>query len=326
MTATRRPSAVQVRRFRTTDRAAVEALVRARWGGDRTMRWLARIHGGEPGPGRPVGETAVAVAGDTVVGVGSLAGSDRHPRHLEVRVDVAPAAHGPVAEHLLERLVAEADRPLLARTRADDVTGLSVLRRHGFAVAVRTLDRTVDPRSGAVQDWIAATADLPAGVQVLAVGSGFGAAAPVEHAARAHAARYRRTHAWSPPAPMSTAEARAAFCGPDVVPGTSVAAVDRHRALVGVSELVRSPVRPDRALLVWTGVLDEDRPDAERLSATLAGTSLRAGAARGLLVDLEVDDSAPGTWRVLASVPAAERRPDLIVLTTDAEEATGSSH
>jgi hypothetical protein len=122
---------------------------------------------------------------------------------------------------------------------------------------------------------------------------------------------------------MSTAEARAAFCGSDVVPGTSVAAIDRYRAIVGVSELVRSPIRPDHALLAWTGALDEGAPDAEQISAALTSTSLRAGAARGLLVDVEVDDSAPATWRVLASVPATERRPDLVVLTTDAEEATG---
>ncbi len=309
-----------IRPFRPADEAGVTALLDAVWPADPLMRSISSVHGRLPLRPGLAGRTLVAVAGGTVVGAGSLWRSGRHLSHRLLAVDVAPQRrHEGIGSSLVTALQ-EADdgRPWLARARATDPPAMAFLARRGFSVAARTLEAAVDPVAPEVARWAADVTDAASlGFRLLAVGTGLGSPVPVADAARAHAERYRRTHAWAPPAAMTGHEAVAEFCGPDVISGSSVCALDGRGRIVGVAELLRSPMRPvpGWAHLVHVGVLDPELPRGSALTEALVAHCLAVGSRAGVRLDVQVDDTSPLLWEVVTTLPADARRSDLAVLT-----------
>ncbi|MBK9181014.1 MAG: DUF1294 domain-containing protein [Acidimicrobiales bacterium] len=310
-----------VRPFTPHDAAGVQRVLDAVWSGDPVMRSISSVHGRLPlRPDLP-GRTLVAVDDRTVVGVGSLAGSSHYPSHRLVVIDVAPQRRNEgIGTSLVTALREAGDaRPWLARARGTDAPTMAFLARRGSSVVARTLEAVVDPAAPEVARWAADAADAASlGYRLLAVGTGLGSPVPVADAARAHAERHRRTHAWAPPAAMTGHEAVAEFCGPDVISGSSVCALDARGRIVGVAELVRPPAPPDTgwAHLVHVGVLDQELPRGSALTQALLAHCLAVAARAGLRLRAEVDDTSPLLWAALSALPAVERRADLTTLTT----------
>jgi hypothetical protein len=295
-----------IRPYEGGDSPAIAELLKATWPDDGTLRDVSAIHGPDVDQGSRWRRTLVFVRGDRVVGAGSLLASARHPSRYFVVVLVAPAARrGGVGSALLAELVKVGDgRPLLARVRENDDTGLGFLRARGFEVVMRSRVGVVDPNDPQGQAWISAAPQISIETSVSR-----------EEVALAHEEAYAAEHAsWSPATERPLEESLRLFCGESWLPMTA-RAVRRHGRIVAVAGLHGPPLASsDSELFLIAGSAPGD---ADALRAVVAAELDLARSLRAA-VSIEADDANPHLSQILAELPAV-MEPTLLLLSTDGQ-------
>ncbi|HEU4323737.1 MAG TPA: hypothetical protein VFS21_11360, partial [Roseiflexaceae bacterium] len=210
-------------------------------------------------------------------------------------------------------------RPWLAKLTLRDAEGRRFLERRGFRVAVRTLTGLLDPARPETRAWLAGLTPAPPDLRLERLEQP--GTAQLAALAEAHAAVYRWTHAWNPPADQGPETLLARFCGPQVLPGSQIGAW-RGERLVGAANLIADPLdpQPGAAYLVWIGPVDPLTPDAPAITAALLRAAREYAAAQGLALRFEADDSHNHLHALLDTAPSEEVDRDVVVMMQDGEQ------
>jgi GNAT superfamily N-acetyltransferase len=297
-----------IRAYQPADADAVAVLLSSAWPEDAELREISAIHGPDSGTEDRWRRTLVFVAGEDVVGAGTLLASARHPTRYFAVVVVAPSARRRrIASRLLAALVELGDgRPLLARVRENDAGGREFLRAHGFAVLMRNRVGVLDPDDLRVQAWIARAPSLPVETGI-----------PRNDLAQAHEEAYAAEHAsWAPATKRPLDESLQLFCGESWLPASDRAVRDGGR-IVAVASLHGPPLAPSQSELFL--IAGAATGDVEALRAVVAA-ELDLARSLGASVSIEADDANAELSRILDELPA-RMEPTLLLLSTDAVEA-----
>ncbi|MCG8350864.1 MAG: hypothetical protein MI924_24085 [Chloroflexales bacterium] len=308
-----------IRPFGDDDAAAVDRMLRDRWGHDPTMLAVYRIHRAWPSHMPFIRQTLLATWKETVCGAGTIFESALHPQLPMLAINVASEwQRRGIGAALYTALAARGDgRPLLVKATRRDPAGQAFLYRRNFRPRISTLIGVLDPRQPAVQQWMH---QLPYDVP----GYTFRPLDDPERptslitAARVHAAVYRRFHAWNPPIAESDEQALDHYCGPSVLNGSHLC-VYTGTTLIGAANLFRDPARPDAAegYLVHIGVVQKHQADADELTAALIRRSLEWATHHGLNVRFEADDTYQPHRAIFETAPAHEVDREFVLMTNE---------
>ena len=184
---------IRVRPFANDDVDAICGILDATYGYDR---WVRSIHGGSHG--LPLDDphfrrTLIAEVDGDVVGVGTIAHGQRHPRRSLLAIEVAPAKRRRgIGTMLLGELRGFTERPLCARGRFVDEAAIGFLRRHDFGLLDRSWGGRFEPASVAAR--------LPAPT--------LGRPPTLDEAATFFERWYSDVHPFDPPTPWPLERAR----------------------------------------------------------------------------------------------------------------------
>jgi GNAT superfamily N-acetyltransferase len=297
-----------LRPFEERDKAAVDALLDSSWPDDPALREISAIHGEDLDDHGHWRRTLVRVSSGKIVGAGTLLGSARHPgRYFAVLFVAVEFRRRGIGSALLAALTSLGDgRPLLARVRETDGTGVSFLRSRGFRLLMRSRVGVVDPDDLRVRAWAAGSgcAEIDADVS------------PHELAV-AHEEAYAAEHAsWSPTTEPPIEESLRLFCGDSWLPQTA-RVVRKHGRIAAVAALHEPPLASvDDELFLIAGSATGD--DAA-LRAVVAA-ELELAYSLGTRVSIEADEANPSLSRILEELPAV-LEPPLLLLSTDSPQS-----
>lgn len=308
---------MQIRAFQPSDAAAAEALLQASWRHDPTMLELYRMHRDWQEPGL-LRRTLVAEQAGVLLGAGTLFESRIHPLRLSLVINVAEGwRRRGVGSALWAALAQLGDgRPWQIKLTRRDPAGWAFAERRGFRPIITTLTALLDPQASDTRAWLDTLPSAPAGVVLEPIAAP--SPAQTDALARCHAAVYRATHTWSPPAELDLERLRDLFCGPDSLPGSQLAAW-REGRMIGAACLNHEPFQAGapEGYLAHIGAADPHQPHAEALTAALLRRCLGWAAARGLRVRCEADSSHPLFRGLLEQAPLLEADRDFAIVVND---------
>jgi GNAT superfamily N-acetyltransferase len=301
-----------IRELNADDVDAADALVAASWSNDPVLAGISQIHGERLDTGDRRRRSLVYEVDGTVVGVGTLASTSRHPSRLFVVIAVAPDRRRQgIGTALLHELRTLGDgRPLIARTRESDRGAVAFLHAHGFGHLMRNRTGVVDPGDPRVAHWVDNQEPVA-----------FDHEASREEIACAHEVAYGWEHAsWSPTSTRPPAESLRLFCGESWIAESALLARG-ERSAVGVAGLHGPPLAPSASELFL--IAGTSAGDARTLRALVAAELVLART-WDAHVSIEADEANEHLWEILAELPAV-LEPDLLLLSTDAAPVTSRS-
>ncbi len=216
----RAAGAPTIRPYAESDRSAIEALVRARFGTDHPLMIKRSLSLHLPSPdGGPWHRTLVADQDGGVVGVGSAIGMPWHPRIVLADVMVAEAVRRRgIGTALLAQVRTEArsagNQKLFSQIRPNSVGGRAFAEARGFRHVMRSRMWRFDPDDPAIRAWADRAMEGAHGYRI-------DDAVESTNPRVGSAIRdlYDWMHAdWNPLGPVSASEVSAAF-GPQIIPG-----------------------------------------------------------------------------------------------------------
>lgn len=292
------------RPFEERDTAAVDALLDSSWPDDPALREISAIHGEDHDDGR-WRRTLVSVSSGEIVGAGTLLGSARHPtRYFVVLLVAAEFRRRGIGSALLAALTSLGDgRPLLARVRETDGTGVGFLRSRGFGLLMRSRVGVVDPHDPRVRAWAAGSR----GAEMIDADL-----SPYELAV-AHEEAYAAEHAsWSPTTERPVDESLRIFCGDSWLPQTARAVRSQGR-IAAVAGLHGPPLASvDDELFLIAGSATGD----EMALRAVVGAELELARTLGARVSIEADEANPALSRILAELSSV-LEPTLLLFGSD---------
>jgi GNAT superfamily N-acetyltransferase len=292
------------RPFEERDTAAVDALLDSSWPHDPALREISAIHGEDLDNDGRWRRTLVSVSSGEIVGAGTLLGSARHPaRYFVVVLVAAEYRRRGIGSALLTALTSLGDgRPLLARVRETDGTGVGFLRSRGFGLLMRSRVGVVDPDDPRVGAWAAGAGGAEIDSDL----------SPYELAV-AHEEAYTADHAsWSPTTERPVDESLRLFCGDSWLPQTAriVRSQGRIAAVAGLHGPPLASVDDELFLIAGSATGDDVALRA------VVGAELELARSLGARVSIEADEANPSLSRILAELPAVLEL-TLLLLSTD---------
>jgi GNAT superfamily N-acetyltransferase len=271
---------VHIRPYADGDADQIAAILDATYGYDPRLRAL---HGGGHGPplDQPFRRTLVAEIDGELVGVGTILHGSFHPIHTWLDLVVSPdTRRRGIGTAVFDELRARAPTPLCARVRYDQPGAIRFFQRHQVGLINRSWEGRFDPAEVAGRLPEPQPETPPS----------------LDEAAEFFERWYHETHQWDPPTRMSLDDARALFCGENVIPG-SFAGVRANGHLIAAGNLVRPfGYDPgDELYLVWVGT--DGRKD--EAATIVVGACVRFALEAGKAVRFELDESNASVWTAL---------------------------
>jgi GNAT superfamily N-acetyltransferase len=300
---------VALRPMQDADAVGVASVLDSLWGNDHIMRQVYDLHGVWPAETTVIRQTLVAVAEETIVGVGTVFENTIHPLRLTIVVNIKPMwQRKGIGLALYNALIPFGDgRAWQAKALRRDAASMAFLLRCGFIPIMTTLTGVIDPADPVVNVWLATLSkDLPEEYA-------FTPSGVADELALLFGAVYRQYHPWSPPAPFSSEQAHELFCGSDLLPW-SIMRVTYGGDLVGVGGLYAE--RADEAYLCTVGVVNLPDDVTFSLTERLIHDLIKLAGVYGLRVRFEADAAYWPHYAILATAPAQERDDDFTILAT----------